>query len=201
MIARDRVGAGRSARRRLGLSNIVLTLSTLAIVSLTGCSASGQSSAADSYGALPTFLPSASLHADAPLTGSTASPALTSQGDDVVVQYAGTSLTINVVGPVVPGEGLPYQTPATTCTWTVTMSAANVEMPIDLQHFNAIDQFGKIYQVTPPATEAKPPTSIHPGQTVTFKLRAILPTGEGDMRYSPDGQRVAASWDFVVEND
>jgi hypothetical protein len=36
---------------------------------------------------------------------------------------------------------------------------------------------------------------------VTFELRAVMPTGEGLMRWAPDAQQIVASWDFVVEND
>jgi hypothetical protein len=42
---------------------------------------------------------------------------------------------------------------------------------------------------------------LHPGQTISFQLRAYELVGEGMMQWAPDHQHVVADWDFTVEND
>ncbi len=106
-----------------------------------------------------------------------------------------------MIGPEVPGEGLPKVTETTTCTWTVTLSAATAEVPIRLADFSASDHLGVVYPMAPAPGQPAPPTRLGPGQTVTFGLRAIMHTGEGLMLWSPGGSDLVASWDFVVEND
>jgi hypothetical protein len=153
------------------------------------------------YGSLPTFLPSTSLQPDSVLTGSVTKPALTSEGDAVVVHSGTGSVVVTVSGPDVPGEGLPYQSPATTCTFHVTFASATTATPISIAAFNAIDHLGEVYQMTTVPAQPPIPASVAPGQSVTFELRAVMPTGEGLMRWAPDAQQIVASWDFVVEND
>lgn len=45
------------------------------------------------------------------------------------------------------------------------------------------------------------PPVLRPGQKISFELRAAEETGEGLMRWAPDGRNIVAKWDFVVEND
>jgi hypothetical protein len=181
-------------RGRFGIAAGVLALATL----LAGCGSS--SSAARSYGALPSFLPTDAIAPDSILTGSAASPALTVEGDSVKVEVDDASAIALVTGPVVPGEGLPFQAAATTCTWTVTLSGATAKIPIAVSDFSALDHLGVVYQVTAVPGSAGPPADLGPGQTATFELRTVMPSGEGLMRWAPAGEQVAA-WDFEVEND
>ncbi len=51
-------------------------------------------------------------------------PALQVEGLPVEVKTTAFDVQITVSGPIVPGEGLPDQPAATTCTWTVTMKDA-----------------------------------------------------------------------------
>jgi hypothetical protein len=202
----DRSGVGSFTRRRFGRRIAVGAVGLpVALALVAGCSsassASARSRAADSYGSLPSFLPSTTIQPDSVLTGTVAHPALTTQGDSVLVQLAGGSLTASVAGPEVPGEGLPYQTPATTCTWTVTLSAATTKVPIDVADFTSIDHLGAVYHATLVPGQPAPPAQLQTGQSTTFKLRAVMPTGEGLMRWAPGGQQIVASWDFEVEND
>jgi hypothetical protein len=119
----------------------------------------------------------------------------------VKVGLAHSSVLMTVSGPQVPGEGLPFQAPATTCTWTVTMSGATNPVPISAADFTSIDHLGAVYRPHFVAGQRKPPQVLRPGQRVTFELRAVQVVGEGLMRWSPDGRPIAASWDFEVEND
>lgn len=128
-------------------------------------------------------------------------PALTSEGDPVEVVTPTWSVVVVVSGPEVPGEGLPYQAPSTTCTWSVTLSKATGAVPVSASDFDSIDDRGNVYQPYPVPGQAALPSIVQAGQEVTFELRAIEPVGEGLMRWAPIDGRVVAKWDFVVEND
>lgn len=172
---------------------------TAVLLLLAGCS-SPPPPAEPTYGDLPTFLGSATAQVDTMLTGTTARPALSAQGEEVQVELAGGEVLVNVVGPEVPGEGLPKVTETTTCTWTVTLSGANARIPLSISDFSSRDHLGTTYRPALVPGQPAPPAQVLPGQRVTFELRAVMRTGEGLMTFSPGGKPVAA-WDFVVEND
>ena len=188
-----------------------MVAATLAVTAtsagLAGCSSGAHphqtAARATPLGSYPSFLPKDSLGGgtDSVLTGTAARPALTNQGDAVRVKTAHWSVLITVTGPQVPGEGLPVQVNADTCTWTVTMSGATGAVPIRTAGFTAIDQQGHVYKPRFVAGQPKPPAELQPGQKVKFELRAVEATGEGLMRWAPDGTHIVAKWDFVVEND
>jgi hypothetical protein len=154
-----------------------------------------------SYGALPAYLPTSTIQPDSTLTGSAAHPALTSEGDAVEVRLPHGSVLATLSGPVVPGEGLPYQASATTATWTVTLSHATTRVPIATRAFSAIDERGRVYHPGLVPGQRRPPGAIRPGQTVRFELRQVVAVGEGMMRWAPEHRDLVASWDYVVEND
>ena len=179
-------------------------LSALLLLALAGCASASSSSARPvQNGGYPSFLPSSTLHyrSDAMLTGTAQRPALTSQGDGVEVKTPGWTVRVTVAGPQVPGEGLPYQAPATTCTWVVTMSGATGPVPVSVSDFSSIDDASHIYRPAFVPGQPKPPPVLRPGQKISFELRAVEAVGEGLMRWAPDGRNIVAKWDFVVEND
>ncbi len=197
------VTAGRRAARHVWIALLALLLAALA-----GCSSAGRSHAVSSapsgpIGAYPSFLPRDTLnyHSDAVLVGTVNRPALTNQGDGVEVKTEHWSVLVTVSGPQVPGEGLPYQAPVTTCTWVVTMSRATGPVPISLADFSAIDALNEVYLPAFVAGQPLAPSVLRPGKKVSFELRAVMPTGEGLMRWAPDGRNIVAKWDFIVEND
>jgi hypothetical protein len=151
----------------------------------------------------PSYLPKSTLHAgsDTVLVGTPGRPALTSEGDAVKVVTAHWSARVTVSGPEVPGEGLPYQTPVTTCTWTVRVSRVSGRVPISAAAFASLDQRGHQYRPTLVPGQPAPPAMLGNGQSATFELRAAEPVGEGLMRWAPTGGHIVAKWDFVVEND
>jgi hypothetical protein len=153
------------------------------------------------YGELPSFLPTSSLRPDSTLTGTVARPALTSEGDAVRTRLGHGSVLITVSGPVVPGEGLPYQATADTATWTVTMSDATGTVPVSTKAFSAVDLLGKTYHLALVPGQPRPPATLRPGRQVSFELRVVMPVGEGMMRWAPLRHGLLATWDFVVEND
>ena len=117
-----------------GPARLRRALPALLLIALAGCSSAASSSARPAQaGGYPSYLPSSTLqnHSDAVLTGTAQRPALTNQGDGVEVKTAHWKALVTVSGPQVPGEGLPYQATATTCTWGVTMSGATGPVPVD----------------------------------------------------------------------
>jgi hypothetical protein len=191
-------------RRRGAVAAVTLTVA--AVAALAGCGGGPKKPAAAGatpLGSYPSFLPKSTLRqpTDSVLTGTAQRPALTNQGDAVRVKTSMFSVLATVTGPQVPGEGLPFQASADTCTWVVTLSGATGPVPISAADFTAIDDQNNVYKPTLVAGEPKPPTLLKPGQKVSFELRAVEATGEGLMRWAPDGTHIVAKWDFVVEND
>ena len=179
------------------------TAVVLAVLATTLLGACGSTSRHTGLVGYPSYLPKSALNDPGaqPLIGTVARPALTNQGQPVRVETPGWSVLAVVTGPEVPGEGLPYQAPATTCTWTVTLSQSTAPVPISAADFDSIDNFGHIYHpYVVPGTPA-PPSVLPTGRRISFELRAAEPVGEGLMRWAPDGTQIIAKWDFVVEND
>jgi hypothetical protein len=153
--------------------------------------------------AYPSFLPKNTLHpnVDAVLVGTEARPALQVEGLPVVAKTKAFDVQVTVSGPVVPGEGLPDQPAATTCTWTVTMTDATADVPISIADFHSVDHLGSVFLMGLVPGEHPPPPVLRPGRTVTFELRAYELVGEGMMQWAPDHRHVVAYWDYTVEND
>ncbi|GAA2750100.1 hypothetical protein [Amnibacterium kyonggiense] len=195
-----RIGAGATLRRRSGAAAAVLVAAAIA---LTGCaSASPHPAASDAYGSLPSWLPKDTSEPNSMLVGDVRHPAVTSEGDAVEVHLpGGGSVRVTVVGPEVPGEGLPVQPEDTTCTWTVTMSDATAPVAVRAGDFDTLDHLGTVYRLAAVPGRPAIPRTLLPGRTIRFALRAAMPTGEGLMRYSGGTDSVLANWDFVVEND
>jgi hypothetical protein len=191
-----RPGAGLSARRRGAIALVALVAAAA-----SGCTSNSTPAPVDTYGGLPTYLPSSAVQPDSVLTAGADNPAVTSQGDQVRVQLPGNSVLATVTGPQVPGEGLPVQTDATTCTWTVELTDPQADLPIVASDFTTVDHLGVVYHPALVPGRPRPPAVLAKGKTVTFELRAVMNTGEGLMRWSPGGKKVVASWDFEVEND
>jgi hypothetical protein len=196
---------GRAWARALALAASMAVLAGVA-----GCSAgtharhpTAAQKLADHYGGYASYLPKDTINPDddGTLTGTSKRPALAAEGESVKVETARWSVLMTISGPEVPGEGLPFQTPATTCTWTVTMSGASRAVPISAAAFTSIDHLGEVYRTHFVPGQPRPPKVLAPGHQVTFELRAVETVGEGLMRWSPYGHSIVASWDFEVEND
>jgi hypothetical protein len=162
-------------------------------VAISGCGGS-------SY---PAFLPKKTLNpnVDATLVGTMERPALQTEGLAVEVETSKFHVLVTVSGPVVPGEGLPAQLDATTCTWTVTMRDASAVVPVSLADFHSVDHLGSVFLMGLVPGEHGPPSTLRPHHTITFQLRAYELVGEGVMQWAPDHRHVVANWDYTVEND
>ncbi len=191
--------------------SMVFLVTVLAALVLAGCGGAGGASSARYPSALPgkstahypSFLPKKTLDpdVDAALIGTEARPALQVEGLAVEAQTKAFHVDVTVSGPVVPGEGLPEQPAATTCTWTVTMKNASANVPVAVADFHSVDHLGSVFLMGLVPGEHPPPSVLHPGQTLTFKLRSYELVGEGVMQWAPDHKHVVAYWDYTVEND
>lgn len=191
---------GRLARR-VGLRAVAGTVAILVPLALAGCSQAAPK-VEDTYGGLPSYLPTAKAGTDGELVGSVTHPALTSEGDTVKVALpGGGTVRMTVTGPVVPGEGLPEQADFTTCTWTLKLDDATRAVPVRLSDLTTLDQLGNVYRLNAVPGEKAPPTELEPGSSTTFELRTNMKVGEGLLRWAPGGSKIVASWDFEVEND
>lgn len=193
---------------RPGPSAVVALMIAVAAVVFAGC---GGGSGAQypsalpgkSAGHYPSFLPKKTLDpvVDAPLVGTEIKPALQVEGLPIDVRTKAFHVNVTVSGPIVPGEGLPEQQDATTCTWTVTMKDATADVPVKIADFHSVDHLGSVFLMGLVPGEHPPPSVLHKGQTLTFKLRSYELTGEGMMQWAPDHKHVVGYWDYTVEND
>lgn len=151
----------------------------------------------------PAFLPKKTLdpNVDATLVGTMARPALQVEGLAVKVETSKFDVLVTVSGPIVPGEGLPVQNDATTCTWTVTMKDATANVPVSIADFHSVDHLGSVFLMGLVPGEHAPSGVLRPGHSLTFQLRAYELVGEGVMQWAPDHRHVVANWDYTVEND
>ncbi len=199
---------GRAFKPGPSLVSMVIVL--LAAFVLAGCGGGGKSGAqypsalpGKTVVSYPSFLPKNTLNptVDAALVGTEAKPALQVEGLAVEAKTKAFHVDITVSGPIVPGEGLPEQPDATTCTWTVTMKNASADVPVSIKDFHSVDHLGSVFIMGLVPGEHEPPSVLHPGQTLSFKLRSYELVGEGMMQWAPDHKHVVAYWDYTVEND
>ena len=160
------------------------------------------STASAKYGELPSWLPTPAVSVGRVVVASAAHPRLAIEGDTVSVQLAGGQVMATAVGPEVPEEGQ-FPVPATTpCTFIVTFAQASGTIPLQATAFTILDELGHLHhpQVTTPAGGTWP-AGLPSGQTITLTVKAVLPTGNGQLRWSPSGRPPVVSWDFDVEID
>jgi hypothetical protein len=167
---------------------------------LTGCSTAAgahQPSASAGIGAWPTFLPSPAAAGQA--HGSTSDPAMSYAGSPVVVDLGSSKVTVNVQGPSYPAN-TKVGADHVLCTFTVVLSGASEPVNLSTARFDVLDHTGSVH-VLRAAPGSSVPSEVQPAQTVTLHLVATVPSGEGLLRYAPDGTSDAAGWDYVAETD
>jgi hypothetical protein len=197
----------RSWSRALVLGSSCAVGLLLALSALGGLASPAQASTTGAHTHwrphYPSFLPKSTLdpHVDDALVGTEAKPALQVEGLPIDVKTKSFDVRVTVSGPIVPGEGLPEQPAATTCTWTVTMKDATGNVPISIADFHSVDHLGSVFLMGLVPGERTPPSVLHRGKSVTFQLRAYELTGEGMMQWAPDHRHVVGYWDYTVEND
>jgi len=158
--------------------------------------------AADRYGQLPSWLPRANRPVGGVVTATASAPRLAVQGDTVSVRLRHGTVLATLVGPVVPEEG-EFPVPKTSrCTFTVTFAAASGVVPLGAKAFTIVDELGHVHDPVVTAKGGGPvPARVSSGRSVTLAITAVLPTGDGGVRWSPEGAKPIVAWDFDVEID
>jgi hypothetical protein len=120
-------------------------------------------------------------------------------GSPVIVDLGRGSVTVNVQGPSYPAD-TKVGALRVACTFTVVLSEAGRAVDLGAADFNVLDHAGAVH-VLRPVPGATVPAAVRPDQPVTLHLVATVPSGEGLLRYAPDGGDTAAAWDYVAETD
>jgi hypothetical protein len=178
----------------LALASVAL-IAAAVVVSLPNGSSS-------KYGNLPSWLPDSKVPVGRVVDASAAHPWLAVQGDTVHVDLARGNVMVTTVGPRVPEIGEVPVPSTSLCTFAVTFTSAAGVVPVTPRAFTIRDEFGNFHypKVTVPGGGAVP-SEISPGKRLTLDISDVLPTGEGQLRWAPEGHDPIVSWDFDVEID
>jgi hypothetical protein len=154
------------------------------------------------YGGIPSWLPKATVRVGRVVTATPTHPRLAIEGDTVAVHLPGGRAMVTAVGPQVPEEGA-VPVPATSpCRFALTLAAVHGSVPIDSHTFSFLSEHGQLHRARVTLRGGgRPPSRVSAGHPVTVSLSAVLPTGNGQLRWAPLGGRPVASWDFDVEID
>jgi len=164
---------------------VLLVAAVVAIAAALGAMllAGGSSRSAVSsahYGGLPSWLPKPKVKVDRVLQGSPGRPAISIQGEPVLITTAAGHVLARSVGPEVPEEGR-FPVPAVTpTTFLVTFASASAPIPLARQQFAMVDERGALHRPHVTAMGGGPiPARVPAGRPLTLELHAILPTGSG----------------------
>jgi hypothetical protein len=182
---------------RTGLIALVLSL-----VVLAGGPAAAASKSPGKYGGIPSWLPQPKIKVGRTVVASESHPWLAIEGDTVAVHLTHGHVLATAVGPSVPEEGQ-FPVPATTPTsFRLTLTAASGTIPIAASDFTIMDELGQLHHPRVTIDGAgRLPWRVSPRRTLTITLKDVLPVGDGQLRWTPQGTRPIVSWDFDVEID
>ncbi len=194
-------GTSRPAARYAWLG-VIAALAIIAASAGLYLTRSTDGTPAARYGGLPSWLPTPAVPVGRVVQASPAHPWLAVEGDSVRVVLPRGQALATAVGPEVPEEGQ-FPVPATTpCTFTVTLAGVSGTIPLTRAAFTIRDELGQLHHPKVTAQDGRPvPASAAPGKTVTLTITAVLPTGNGQLQWAPQGGRPVVSWDFDVEID
>jgi hypothetical protein len=153
------------------------------------------------YGGIPSWLPRPRVRVNRIVTATAAHPRLAIEGDTVAVHLPRGRVMMTAVGPQVPEEGR-FPVPQTTpCRFAVTFASVHGSIPIDARAFSFLSEHGRVHRARVTLRGGGVPTRVAAGHPVTLILSAVLPTGNGQLRWRPLSGRPIVSWDFDVEID
>lgn len=148
------------------------------------------------------WLPAPATPVGRVVTASPAHPWLAIEGDTVRVLLARGHAMATAVGPAVPEEGQ-FPVPATSpCTFTITFADVSGTVPLSPAAFTILDRLGKLHHPQVTVQSGRPvPAEVTAGAPLALTVKAVLPTGGGQLRWTPQGASPVVSWDFDVEID
>lgn len=195
-------GQGSRARWPGSRVSLVVLAAALAVTFTVVLTDHAATAPAARYGQIPSWLPKPKVAVGRTVTASAAHPWVAVEGDTVVIDLPHGHARATAVGPSVPRSGQ-FPVPATTpCSFTVTFTGSSGAVPLRAGTFTILDELGRLHR--PRVTAAgggPPPARVRPGQTVTLTLNDVLPTGSGQLRWTPAGDAAIVAWDFDVEID
>jgi hypothetical protein len=149
------------------------------------------------------WLPRAALAAaDRVLTATPRRPRLAIEGDTVAVHLTGGRAMVTAVGPAVPKEGQAPVPATSPCQFTVTVSAVRGSIPLSSRAFAFLGEHGTRNGARVTLRGGgRLPRRVVAGRPVTLTVNAVLPIGNGQLRWAPMGGKPVVSWDFDVEVD
>ena len=147
---------------------------------------------------MPSFLPSHTPQGVP--TGSAKEPAMSYQGMPLVAQLdPGVSAKVVVLGPEPPSGDTKAGEESADLTWQITFSEVTKDIPLSPAQFNIQDGTGAFHTMSPKGDPL--PRTIKAGRTTSVKMHAVVPSGDGMVRWAPDGKHVVALWDYIAELD
>lgn len=179
------------------IARTALAVST-GLVLLSGCvAAPAPTSTEAGIGDWPTFLPTPSAAGLA--HGSVTDPAMSYAGSPVLVDTGDAEVQVDLEGPSYPADTT-VGADSVHCTFRVTFSGATTRIDLAGATFDLLDNAGAVHHLAvDPATPLK---VVRPGRTIALTLTTTVPSGEGFVRFYPDGgPDAAAGWDYVAETD
>ena len=154
------------------------------------------------YGTPPAWLPRARVRVGRVVTATPSHPWLAIEGDTVAVRLATGRAMMTSVGPSVPRQGRVAVPTTSPCRFVVTFAAIRGTIPLRAGAFSLLGEDGATHRVQVTLRGgAALPARVTAGHPLTLTLTAVLPTGNGQLRWAPVGSRPTASWDFDVEID
>jgi len=160
--------------------------------------APASANANNTYGALPSWLPKATVKTGRVVASSTSHPWVALEGDVVVVHVGTAHAATSIVGPRVPREGqfpLPKTTPA---AFTMTLRDASGPMTVNTRQVVIFDERGHRHWpvVVGPAVRV-----VTPGHPLTIAMHAVIPSGPGEIVWMTASGSPIVSYEFVAEID
>lgn len=201
-----RRAAGRGSGRLPGSRQARSVLALVAVAAVLGvvilATQGAGSKPAATHGKLPSWLPKATAPTDHLVTATRAHPKLAVQGDSIRVDLAHGQVDTTVVGPVVPEEGKFPVPPTSPCSFTITLTHVTGNVPLSAGAFTILAENGRLYRPRVLGPHGGPvPRDVKPGHPVLLTVKAVLPTGGGQVRWTPETGAPIGSWDFDVEID
>jgi hypothetical protein len=194
-------GRGGPGRARAGAVSVGAAV-ILGVIAVIIATAGATPRPAATYGRLPSWLPRPAVHVGRLVTASRRHRWVAIEGDTVRVELGPGSALATVVGPRVPHQGQ-FPVPETTsCSFTVTLTGSSGVVPVRASAFTIVGEDGRLYHPRVRVTGARGlPARVRRGRTVVLTVSSVLPTGAGQLRWSPGGGRPISAWDFDVEID
>ena len=196
-------GSGRGGPGRARVAAVTVGAVVIAgVITVIIATAGATPRPVATYGRLPSWLPRPAVHVGRLVTASRRHRWVAIEGDTVRVELGHASALATVVGPRVPHEGRFPVPAATSCSFTVTLSGSAGVVPVRAAAFTIVGEDGRLYHPRVRVTGAGGlPAQVRRGRTVVLTVSSVLPTGGGQLRWSPSGGRPISAWDFDVEID